>query len=80
MILSCSTITATPSAAPAAAGLEGFSITFTALIMVGYFAGLAAGPSIVLTLVARVGHIRVFAALASLISIAATLPQVIVNP
>ena len=62
------------------AGLEDFSTTLTGLIMAGYFAGFAAGSLIVPTLVARVGHIRVFAALASLVSIAAILPPVIVNP
>ena len=62
------------------AGLEGFSTTLTGLIMAGYFAGFAAGSLIVPTLFARVGHIRVFAALASLVSIAAILPPLIINP
>ena len=53
------------------ATLEGFPTAVTGLVMSGYFAGFAAGSTLAPRLVARVGHIRVFAALASLASIAA---------
>ena len=54
------------------AGLEDFSTTLTGLII--------NSSLIVPNLVARVGRLRVFAALASLVSVAAILPPVIVNP
>ncbi len=62
------------------ATIEDFSTTMTGLVMAGYFAGFAIGSFVVPTLVTRVGHIRVFAAVASLISIATILPPVIINP
>ena len=53
------------------ATLEGFPTAVTGIVMSGYFAGFAAGSMLTPKLVARVGHIRVFAALASLASIVA---------
>ncbi len=60
--------------------LEGFPTTATGFVMSGYFAGFAAGSTLAPKLVARVGHIRVFAALASLASIVALLHVVFLTP
>ena len=62
------------------ATIEDFSTTMTGIVIAGYFVGFALGSLVVPTLVTRVGHIRVFAAVASLISIATILPPVFVNP
>ena len=51
------------------AGIEGFSTFTTGIMMSGYFVGLFIGSMIAPRLVNRVGHIRVFSALASLASI-----------
>ena len=47
------------------ATLEGFGTGTTGLVLTGYFAGFMAGSWIVPRLLAKVGHVRVFAALAS---------------
>ena len=62
------------------ASLEGFPTTVTGLIMSAYFAGFLGGSLVAPKLVARVGHIRVFAALASLASIAALVHALFVEP
>ena len=62
------------------ATLEGFGTTVTGLVMTGYFLGFFAGSTIVPTLVSRVGHIRVFAALASIASGAVLLHSIFVEP
>ena len=62
------------------ATLEGFGTAVTGLVMTGYFVGFLAGSVIVPRLLANVGHIRVFAALASLASGAALLHTVFVAP
>ena len=62
------------------ATLEGFGTATTGLVMTGYFAGFLAGSRIVPRLLANVGHVRVFAALASLASGAALLHTVFVSP
>jgi len=62
------------------ATLEGFGTGITGLVMTGYFVGFLAGSVIVPRLLANVGHIRVFAALASLASGAALLHTVFVTP
>ena len=62
------------------ATLEGFGTGTTGFVMTGYFAGFLAGSVIVPRLLANVGHIRVFAALASLASGATLLHTVIVTP
>ena len=62
------------------ATLEGFGTGVTGLVMTGYFAGFLAGSVIVPRLLANVGHIRVFAALASLASSAALVHTVFVTP
>ena len=62
------------------ATLEGFGTTLTGLVMTAYFVGFLAGSVIVPRLLANVGHIRVFAALASLASGATLLHTVLVIP
>ena len=62
------------------ATLEGFGTGTTGLVMTGYFAGFVVGSAVVPRLLANVGHIRVFAALASLASGAALLHTVFVAP
>ena len=62
------------------ATLEGFGTTTTGLVMTAYFVGFLAGSVIVPRLLANVGHIRVFAALASLASGAALVHTVFVTP
>ncbi|MDH3694623.1 MAG: MFS transporter, partial [Gammaproteobacteria bacterium] len=51
------------------ASMEGFSATTVGMFMSGYFIGMIAGSIHTPRLVERVGHIRVFAALASAASI-----------
>jgi len=51
------------------AGIEGFATFTIGIMMSGYFVGLFIGSMIAPRLVNRVGHIRVFSALASLASI-----------
>ena len=62
------------------ATLEGFGTGVTGLVMTGYFAGFLAGSRIVPRLLAGVGHVRVFAALASLASGAVLVHAVFVSP
>jgi MFS family permease len=62
------------------ASIEGFPVTVTGFVMSAFFAGFLAGSTMVPKLVRRVGHIRVFAALASLASIAVLFHAVFVNP
>jgi len=62
------------------ATIEGFPTTVTGIVMSAYFAGFLAGSTMVPRLVRRVGHIRVFAALASLASVAVLVHAVFVNP
>lgn len=50
------------------AGIEDFSVLSIGFIMSAYYIGFLAGSAYVPALIARVGHIRVFAALASLAS------------
>ena len=62
------------------ATLEGFPTTVTGFVMTGYFAGFLAGSILAPKIVAHVGHIRVFAALASLASASALVHAVFVDP
>ncbi len=57
---------------------EGFSGTAIGLIMAGYYVGFLAGSRVAVVL-RRVGHVRVFAALASLASSAALVHAIFVN-
>ena len=59
---------------------EGFSFISTGLIVAGYYVGYLSGSIIIPILLKRVGHIRVFAALASLASIAILLHTVFLQP
>ena len=62
------------------ATLEGFGTGTTGLVMTAYFAGFVAGSVIVPRLLANVGHVRVFAALASFASGATLVHTVFVTP
>jgi MFS family permease len=61
-------------------GAEGFSLTVTGVIMAGYFAGFLLGPTAVVQMIPKVGHIRVFAGLASTASSAVLVHALIVDP
>ncbi len=60
--------------------IEDFSFITTGIIMSGYFVGYFVGASIIPNLVSKVGHIRVFAAFASMASLSILLHAVFVNP
>ncbi len=62
------------------AGIEGFSTFTIGIVMSGYFIGIFIGSFVAPRLVQRVGHIRVFSALASLASISILFHGVYVNP
>ena len=62
------------------ASLEGFPTATTGLVMTGYYIGFAAGSAIIPRFVKKVGHIRVFAAMASLASGVALLHSLWVHP
>lgn len=53
------------------ADIEGFDTTMTGIVMSAFFAGFAIGTYICPTLIRRVGHIRAYAAMATLGSIGA---------
>lgn len=59
---------------------EGFGLAVSSFVMAGYFAGFLVGPKVAERLLATVGHIRVFAALASVASSAVLLHLVSVTP
>lgn len=61
-------------------GVEGFSVEVTGVIMAGYFAGFLLGPSVVVKMIPSVGHIRVFAGLASTASSAVLIHSISVTP
>ena len=60
--------------------LEGFTFLSSGLIIAGYYVGYLTGALTIPIFLKRVGHIRVFAALASLASIAILLHSVFVHP
>ncbi len=62
------------------ADAEGFSGTVTGLVMSGYFAGFLGGAVLTPGIIRRVGHVRVFAAMASLASVAILVHAMFVNP
>lgn len=62
------------------AGLENFGTATTGIVMSGYFIGLLLGSVVTPHLISKVGHIRVFAALASVSSTVLLLFAVFVNP
>ena len=60
--------------------LEGFDTSVTGLVMAAYFAGFLAGSHFTPRIMARVGHIRVFSGLASLVAATALIHAVWVVP
>ena len=59
---------------------EEFSLTATGFMMSGYFVGYFIGAATIPGLISRVGHIRVFAAFASLASLVILFHSVFINP
>ena len=62
------------------ASLEGFSTTTVGVVMTGYYVGFLAGSLIAPKIVLTVGHVRVFAALASLASTSVLIHILLVDP
>lgn len=60
--------------------LEGFDTAVTGLIMAAYFAGFLVGSQVTPRIMARVGHIRVFAGLTSLAAATTLLHSLVVSP
>ena len=60
--------------------LEDFDIVATGLLMSGYFIGYFTAANVVPNLVGKVGHIRVFAAFASVASLSILIHAIFVNP
>ena len=60
--------------------LEGFSVASVGIIMSAYYAGFLIGAPVAPMLVRQVGHIRVFAALASLGSVATLIYSTFIDP
>ncbi len=60
--------------------LEDFDIIATGILMSGYFIGYFAAATFVPGLVGKVGHIRVFAAFASVASLSILIHAIFVNP
>ncbi|MEO1704749.1 MAG: MFS transporter [Pseudomonadota bacterium] len=61
-------------------GIEGFSTLEMSIVMSAYFAGFLGGSRATPELIRRVGHVRVFAALGSLISAVLILFPVLTDP
>jgi len=62
------------------AEFEGFSTTTTGVIMASYFVGFLVGSQVTPRIMARVGHIRVFSGLTSLVVVAALFHSLWVAP
>jgi len=60
--------------------VEEFNVISVGAMMSGYFVGYFAGANIIPKLVGKVGHIRVFAAFASMASLSILIHAVFVNP
>ncbi len=60
--------------------LESFDTTVTGLVMAAYFAGFLVGSQVTPKLMARVGHIRVFAGLSSAAATTALMHALFVSP
>ena len=60
--------------------IEEFNFIATGAIMSGYFIGYFTGANVVPNLVRKVGHIRVFAAFASMASLAILIHAVFIDP
>ena len=61
-------------------GIEGFSTMELSVVMSGYFAGFLLASKVAPILIRRVGHLRVFAALGSMISATIILYPVLTEP
>ena len=61
-------------------GIEGFSAFEMSVVMAAYFAGFLGGSRAAPRMIGRVGHVRVFAALASMVSAAVVLFPVLTDP
>ncbi len=59
---------------------EEFSLTSTGFMMSGYFVGYFIGAATIPNIISRVGHIRVFAAFASMASLVVLVHAIIINP
>ena len=59
---------------------EEFSLTSTGFMMSGYFVGYFIGAKTIPSVISRVGHIRVFAAFASLASLVILVHSILINP
>jgi len=60
--------------------VEDFGNTLTGFVVAGYFAGFFLGSAIVPKMLAKVGHVRVFAALAALASMTILVYPLIIDP
>ena len=60
--------------------IEDFSFITTGIIMSGYYLGYFVGASMIPNLVSKVGHIRVFAAFASMASLSILMHAIFVDP
>jgi len=60
--------------------IEDFNVLATGAIMSGYFVGYFAGANTIPAMVSKVGHIRVFAAFASMASLSILIHAIFVNP
>ncbi len=60
--------------------IEDFNIIATGILMSGYFIGYFTAANVVPNLVGKVGHIRVFAAFASVASLSILIHAIFVNP
>ena len=59
---------------------EEFSLTATGFLMSGYFIGYFIGAATIPNIISRVGHIRVFAAFASLASLIILVHSILIHP
>ena len=59
---------------------EEFSLTATGFMLSGYYVGYFIGAKTITGLISRVGHIRVFAAFASIASIVVLMHSILINP
>ena len=59
---------------------EDFSLTATGFMLSGYYVGYFIGAKTITNLISRVGHIRVFAAFASIASIVVLMHSILINP
>lgn len=62
------------------ANAEEFATTTIGVVMSGYFIGFLAGSKLTAPLLGQVGHLRVFAALASLVSVAILVHSLLIEP